>query len=99
HGWGAFTVREGPGRYVLGTIHRPHQIRGRIPQRCCGIALSREPESTYLPPRIRSSTGGSSPSAAASRKSPVCVHDRTSFRLAPTDRGSALTRALVKEIE
>ena len=67
----------GSGGHAPGTIHRPHQIRGGIPQRCDGLALSGGAKTPYpvwspAPCRTRQHR-------RARRKAPVCVHDRTRF--------------------
>ena len=83
------------GAVPLESFHRPHQTRGGIPRGCGRIALFRSP----FPPILRPSPARlpDAPLRRASRKAPVCVHDRTSFRLAPTDQRSVVAHGYTKE--
>ena len=95
-GRGPRALRQGSGRHAARNFRRQDQIRGRIPCGCGRIGLRGAPRrASGLERRIRAKQGRPfrvrrKQYRARHRKAPVCVHDRTSFRLAPTDQRSAV---------
>ena len=75
------------GAMPLESFHRPHQTRGRIPAGCGRIALAEGRSRPILASSPADGAGRVNPRASA-RKAPFRVHDRTSFRLGPTDRAN-----------
>ena len=81
--------RQGSGRHAPG-YSSPYQNGSGIPPGCGRIALFPNGFQAYLVDSARQS-GRIAPPRRVIRN-PVCVHDRTSFRLAPTDRRDVMAR-------
>ncbi len=84
---------QGSGGHAAGNFRRPHQKRGGIPCGCGRIALS----GRAFPPILAAIRPyGRSAARRIHRRSPACVHDRTSFRLGSDGTSEAWMRAAVQ---
>ena len=81
----------------LESVHRPASNWKRNPARMWRNSPSRKPGYTLSYGQIRLAAGCERQPGRVRRKAPVCVHDRTSFRLAPTEPAKRVTHGLLKE--